>query len=106
VLLAIKNRVQTISVLRQFPQLVTDLQGSIKTDLSPPAVLQLAAMARKVSPETIHQQVLSAPEFASLGYSPDGTEQVVFPNWTAIRPTVARLLRPPQPSADAAPTGT
>jgi LCP family protein required for cell wall assembly len=94
VLLAIKSRVQTMSVISRVPQLVSDMQGSVKTDLPAPAVLQLAALARKVPPETIHQQVLSAPDFASLGYSPDGTQQVVFPNWAAIRPVVARLLAP------------
>jgi LCP family protein required for cell wall assembly len=94
VLLAIKNRVQTKAIVSEVPQLVTDLQDSVKTDLPAPAVLQLAALARKMPPETIHQQVLSAPEYASLGYSPDGTQQVVYPNWQAIRPVVARLLGP------------
>jgi LCP family protein required for cell wall assembly len=94
VLLALKNRFQSASAISHVPQLVTDLQGSVKTDLSLPALVQLAAMARSVSPESIHQQVLSAPDFATLGNSPDGTQQVVFPNWTAIRPVIARLLQP------------
>jgi len=93
VLLAIKNHVQTMAIVGQVPELAADLQDSVKTDLSPAAVLQLAALARKVPPDAIHQQVLSAPDFASLGYSPDGTQQVVYPNWTAIRPAVARLLK-------------
>ncbi|MBV9133057.1 MAG: LCP family protein [Chloroflexi bacterium] len=105
VLLAIKNRVQTLSGLSQAPQLVTDLQDSVKTDLSLPAVLQLAALARKVPPTAIRLQVLSAPDFASLGYSPDGTEQVVFPNWSAIRPAVARLLQPSRSAVNAAASG-
>lgn len=94
VLLAIKSRVQTLSIISQVPQLVGDLQGSVKTDLSPAAVLQLAALARKVPPQTIHQQVLSAPDYATLGYSPDGSQEVVYPNWAAIRPAVARLVAP------------
>jgi LCP family protein required for cell wall assembly len=93
VLVAIKNRVQTLSVVGHAPQLVAALQGSVKTDLSLAGILQLAALARNVPNGGIHQQVLSAPDFASLGYSPDGTQQVVFPNWTAIRPAVARLLQ-------------
>ena len=52
------------------------------------------ALARGVSSESIHQQVLSAPDFATLGNSPDGRQQVVFPNWTAIRPVIARLVPP------------
>jgi LCP family protein required for cell wall assembly len=92
VLVAIKDRVQTLSVIGQVPQLVEGMQGSVKTDLSVAAILQLAALAHKVPPGSIHQQVLSAPDFATLGYSPDGTEQVVFPDWSAIRPVVLRLL--------------
>ncbi len=101
VLLALKTRFQSTSSLGRVPQLVTDLQGSVKTDLSVPAFLQLASLAHSVSPENIHQQVLSAPEYASLGTSPDGTQQVVFPNWTAIRPVIARLLGPSKPGGNA-----
>jgi hypothetical protein len=75
------------------------MQGSVKTDFSIPAVLQLAAMSRKVAASNIHQQVLSAPDYATLGYSPDGTEQVVFPDWSAIRPVIARLTRSNSASA-------
>jgi LCP family protein required for cell wall assembly len=106
VLLALKNRFQSGSSISHVPQLVTDLQGSVKTDLSLPALLQLAAMARTVSPESIHQQVLSAPDFATLGNSPDGTQQVVFPDWTAIRPVIARLVQPSRTGGSEAASNT
>jgi LCP family protein required for cell wall assembly len=106
VLLALKTRFQSGSSLGRVPRLVTDLQGSVKTDLSLPALLQLASLARGVSPENIHQQVLAAPEFASLGTSPDGSQEVVFPNWSAIRPVIARLLAPSKPAALAPSTET
>jgi LCP family protein required for cell wall assembly len=93
VLLAIKSRVQGLSVVSRVPQLVNALQGSVKTDLSFAEVVQLAALAHQVPVASIRQQVLSAPDFASLGYSPDGTQQVVLPNWAVIRPAVARLLQ-------------
>src|SRR5579863_4708953 len=48
VLVAIKNRVQTLSVVGRVPQLVAALQGSVKTDLSLADILQLAALAHKV----------------------------------------------------------
>lgn len=102
VLLALKNRFQSESSISRVPQLVTALQDSVKTDMSLPALVQLAAMARSISPESIHQQVLSAPEFATLGNSPDGRQQVVFPNWTAIRPVIARLMQPSTVGGDAA----
>ncbi|MBV8716442.1 MAG: LCP family protein [Chloroflexi bacterium] len=99
VLVAIKNRVQTLSVVGHVPRLVAALQGSVKTDLTLADILQLAALAHKVPAGSIHQQVLAAPDFASLGYSPDGTQQVVFPNWAAIRPVVTRMLRPASAAA-------
>src|SRR5579859_6856648 len=46
VLIAIKNRVQTPSLIGQVPQLVAAMQGSVKTDLSVPAILQLALLGR------------------------------------------------------------
>ena len=98
VLVAIKDRLQTASVIGRLPQLVQALHGSVKTDLSVAGVVQLAALARQLPSGSLHQQVLAAPEFASLGTSPDGQEQVVFPNWAAIRPAVARLLRPTAPA--------
>ena len=100
VLLAIKNRVQSTSAIGRIPQLVSALEGSVKTDFTVPAILQLAALARNVPPSNIHQQVLSAPDFASTGYSPDGTQEVVYPNWDAIQPTIARLLQSDVPTAD------
>jgi LCP family protein required for cell wall assembly len=106
VLVAIKNRVQTLSVVGRVPQLVAALQGSVKTDLSLAEILQLAALGHRVPAGSIHQQVLAAPDFASLGYSPDGSQQVVFPNWAAIRPAMARLLHSASPEASAPASGT
>jgi anionic cell wall polymer biosynthesis LytR-Cps2A-Psr (LCP) family protein len=106
VLVAIRNRVQSLSVIGEVPDLVAALQDSVKTDLSVPAILQLAALARNVPADHIHQQVLSAPDYAWLGYSPDGAEQVVYPNWSAIRPAIARLLQSGETAAAATNSGT
>jgi LCP family protein required for cell wall assembly len=106
VLLAIKNRVQTPSLIGRVPQLVAAMQGSVKTDLSVPAIVQLGLLGRNVPPGSIHQQVLAAPEFASLGNSPDGTQQVVFPDWAAIRPAITRLLNPSTSAPSATATAT
>jgi LCP family protein required for cell wall assembly len=105
VLVAIKNRVQTISGITHVPQLVSALEGSVKTDLSVPAIVQLSALSRNVPASSIHQQVLAAPDFASLGYSPDGTQQVVYPNWSVIRPAVAHMLGSGGPTSGAATAG-
>ena len=105
VLVALKNRVQTMSALTHVPKLVSALEGSVKTDLSLPAIVQLAALSRNVPSSSIHQQVLAAPDYASLGYSPDGTQQVVYPNWAAIKPAIARLLSSGGPTSGAVAAG-
>lgn len=105
VLVALKNRVQTMSALTHVPKLVSELQGSVKTDLSLPAIVQLAALSHNIPQSSIHQQVLAAPDFASLGYSPDGTQQVVYPDWAAIRPAIARLLNSGGPTSRAVAAG-
>lgn len=104
VLVAIKSRLQATSAIERVPQLVAALNGSVKTDLPLPAIVQLAALGRDIPPGSILRLVLAAPDFASLGNSPDGTQQVVFPNWTAIRPVIARLLHPPKAGAAAVAT--
>jgi LCP family protein required for cell wall assembly len=92
VLLAIKDRVADPSTLEHIPELAATLNTSVKTDLTLPQVLQLATMARGISSGQIHQQILAAPQYAALGWSPDRQEQIVIPDWSAIRPTIAQLL--------------
>jgi LCP family protein required for cell wall assembly len=92
VLLALKDRAADPSTIERIPALAGALSGAVKTDLTLPQVIQLANMARGISSGRIHQQVLSAPQFASLGWSPDHEEQMVIPNWRTIRPEIARLL--------------
>lgn len=92
VLLAIKNLATDPAMIGRVPSLVTALQGAVKTDLTLPQIVQLAFLARSVHANQIHRQVLSAPRFAGLGWSPDHTEQIVIPHWNAIRPEIATLL--------------
>lgn len=92
VLLALKSRMQDPGMIQRMPQLVNGLQDAVKTDLPLPALAQLALLGTRVGPSNIHQLVLQAPQYASLGNSPDGTEQVVFPDWTAIHSAIARLI--------------
>jgi polyisoprenyl-teichoic acid--peptidoglycan teichoic acid transferase len=92
VLLAIRRLADEPGFLARVPQLTSSLQEHVRTDLSLPAIAQLALLARDIPDSHIQRQVLSAPRFADLGYSPNGREQVVYPNWAAIRPEVAKLL--------------
>jgi hypothetical protein len=76
----------------RIPQLVAALKDAVRTDLSFTAITQLALLSRGIAADHIHREILSAPRFARLGLSPDGLQQVVLPDWSSIRPVVARLL--------------
>ncbi|HLH72437.1 MAG TPA: LCP family protein [Chloroflexota bacterium] len=92
VLLAIKDLATDPAMISHIPDLAASLSGAVKTDLSLPQIVQLANLARGISASQIHQQVLAAPRFAELGWSADHKEQIVIPNWQAIRPEMATLL--------------
>ena len=102
VLLAIKKLMTGPTMVAHVPDLAAALGDSVQTDLSLSQVVQLAALARGIAPSQIHQLVLAAPQYASLGYSPDQLEQIVIPNWQAIRPAVAALVQTHTAVADAA----
>jgi LCP family protein required for cell wall assembly len=92
VLLAIKDLATDPAMIAHIPELAASLNGAVKTDLSLPQIIQLANLARGISTNQIRQQVLAAPQFASFGWSPDRQEEVVIPDWPAIRPVLAALL--------------
>jgi len=98
VLLALKDLARDPAVTTRLPALVEALHDAVKTDLSLPAIAQLVALARTIGPDHIQQRVLAAPQYATLGWSPDHQQQVVYPNWDRIRPEIARLLRPGEAS--------
>jgi LCP family protein required for cell wall assembly len=93
VLLAIKDLATDPSVIGHIPDLAASLSDAVKTDLTLAQILQLASLARGISGGQIHQQVLAAPRFAQLGWSPDHQEQIVIPDWQAIRQEMARVLQ-------------
>lgn len=92
VLLALKDLATDPAMISHIPGLAETLNGSVKTDLSLPQIAQLANLARGIPSSQIHQQVLAAPQFAELGWSPDHQEQIVIPDWRAIRTEMAQLL--------------
>jgi LCP family protein required for cell wall assembly len=92
VLLALRRMADDPGFVGRVPRLTNSLQESVRTDLSVAAIAQLALLARDMPDSSIQREVLSAPRYADLGWSPNHTEQVVYPNWSAIRPEVARLF--------------
>jgi anionic cell wall polymer biosynthesis LytR-Cps2A-Psr (LCP) family protein len=81
VFLAVKTRVEDTSIVTHVPARVGVLKDHVRTDLTArnPSLAQLTLLSRNVGIRQIHQQVLSAPRFASLGTSPDGSARSTAP---------------------------
>jgi len=85
--------------------LTSDLQDSVRTDVPLTELLAYASFARGLTRDEIHQVVLQPPTYSENGTSPDGTQEIVIPNWSAIDQAVAQMfqIQPnPAPGARAA----
>lgn len=95
VLLELRQKADALNVVTHLPQLVSDLQGKVKTDLTLDEIYQLASWSRHINRGAIQQVVLSAPNYASYGWTPDG-QSIVIPDWSKIKPVVSRMFAPAQ----------
>jgi LCP family protein required for cell wall assembly len=98
-LLALKQRLTGPTLVTHLPQLTADLQDSVRTDMPLTDLLQYASFARDLKHDDIHQIVLQPPTYSANGATPDGSQQIVIPNWPAIDQAVAQMFQiQPQPS--------
>lgn len=91
VLSALKTKLVNPGIISQLPQLATDLDGSVKTDMQLTDVLKLMNFARTVDPNKIQHIVLDPP-YSSATTLPNG-ESIVQPNCTAIIPIIAQVFQ-------------
>lgn len=91
VLSALKTKLVNPGIVSQLPQLATDLDGSVKTDMQLTDVLKLMNFARTVDPNKIQHIVLDPP-YSSATTLPSG-ESIVQPNCTAIIPIIAQVFQ-------------
>jgi LCP family protein required for cell wall assembly len=94
ILIGLRQKATTLNVLTHLPDLVADLQGSVKTDLSLPELWRMAVFARSIDPATVNRVVLKPPLYSSTGTSADG-ESIVIPNWDTIRPLIRQMFAEP-----------
>jgi LCP family protein required for cell wall assembly len=99
-LLALKQRLTGPTLITHLPQLTADLQDSVRTDVPLTDFLQYASFARDLKQADIHQVVLQPPTYSANATTPDGTQQIVVPDWPAIDQAVAQMFQvQPQPAA-------
>lgn len=93
ILLRLDQKINAMNVITHLPQLVLDLQDSVRTDLSLMQLYQFARLSRHIHRQDVTQVVLQAPTYSRYGTAPDG-ESIVIPEWSKIRPVVKSMFAP------------
>lgn len=98
-LLALKQRLTGPTLVTHLPQLTADLQNSVRTDMPLTDLLQYASFARDLKHDNIHQIVLQPPTYSANSATPDGSQQIVLPDWPVIDQAVVQMFQlRPQPA--------
>jgi LCP family protein required for cell wall assembly len=100
VLEALKKKLNVTSVLTNLPQLLTDLQNQVYTDLSEQEIIAFANYARGIPSSAIHRITLGPGvggqdfgDYASV-YDPvaQGNQDVIIPNCATIQPVINSIF--------------
>ncbi|HEV2579330.1 MAG TPA: LCP family protein [Ktedonobacteraceae bacterium] len=91
VLSALKIKLANPNIIGQLPQLASDLNGWVKTDMQLPDVIKLMNFARTLDASTV-QRVVLEPPYSSSTTLPSG-ESIVEPNCSAIVPEITKVLQ-------------
>ena len=85
IILAVKNKMENENVVDKIPELTNELKDSIRTDISLVDITNLAPIIAKIRSGNIHRFILSPPDYASNGLSPDGKQDIVLPDYPKIQ---------------------
>jgi LCP family protein required for cell wall assembly len=90
VLIALKKKLDSGTLLNKLGELATDLQGSVLTSLTLGQMVSLANFAKNLHPTDFHQYVLGVPTYGSYGTIHG--KSVVEPNWSAINQVLREIF--------------
>ncbi len=93
VLLAIKQKGLQLGILSKLNNLLTQLQGAIKTDLSISQAGSLAQLAQQVPAANIHSYAIDANMTSQQQIN---GQDVLVPDWTQIHAAVRQMLSDPR----------
>jgi LCP family protein required for cell wall assembly len=98
VLLALEKKLNTGNIIGRIPDLATDLQGNVLTDMTVTKITEIANFARGVPHQNTKQIVLAPPDYsAGQGtiYRPNGEQTyALLPNWQLINQTIQGAIHP------------
>lgn len=90
VLSQLKLKLNSATILSNLPELINDLNGSVKTDMQLPDILSLMNYARSVDLAKVDRVILSPPY--SSGFITQDKQDALQPNCTLITPVIARMF--------------
>lgn len=93
ILLLLRHKITAMNVITRLPSLVSDLQDSVRTDLTLQQLYQLDELSHHISRASIHRVVLSYPTYCNYAWSPDG-QSILQPYWGKILPVVRTMFAP------------
>jgi LCP family protein required for cell wall assembly len=98
VLVALEKKLNTGNLIGRIPDLATDLQGNVLTDMTVTELTEVANFAKGVAHQSMKQIVLAPPSYsAGQGtiFRPDGEQTyAVLPNWQAVNQTIQATVHP------------
>ncbi|MBV9119863.1 MAG: LCP family protein, partial [Chloroflexi bacterium] len=109
---AVRSKTNGRGLVANLPTIASELQNSIRTDMTVTELARFAALADQIRGEPVQQYTLLPPKFSNNSTSADG-QSIVVPDWREIRPlvdsifgthTVASLPMPVPPPVVAAPS--
>lgn len=91
---ALKLKLNNPSIVSELPQLASDLNGSVKTDMQLPDVFKLMNFARTINQSQIKQVVLDGQYSHTVGNYPTayGAQDIVVLNCAAVQPVIAQMF--------------
>jgi len=90
VLNSLKVKLSNSSIIGELPQLASDLNGFVKTDMQLPDVLKVANFARTLDTNKINRVILGPP-YSQAATLPNGTS-IVEPHCDQIVPVIAKMF--------------
>ncbi|HEU0169456.1 MAG TPA: LCP family protein [Chloroflexota bacterium] len=91
VLQAVRSISDGKTVISRLPQIAADLQDSVRTDMNLLEIARFANLADRMKGQAVQTYVLAPPDYSTTAESDDG-QDIVLPNWPAIRGLVSTLM--------------
>jgi LCP family protein required for cell wall assembly len=98
VLLALEKKANTGNLVDKIPDLATDLQGNVLTDMTVKEITEVANFAKDIAHQNIKQIVLAPPDYSAgqgtLFRSNGEQTYALLPNWQAVNQTIQSTIHP------------